>query len=133
MEKHRINPPGLYNPKRHSTHVVTVFGGKLVFVSGQVAYDERQGIVGHGDLLVQCVKAFENLKRALESASACPEDVIKLTVYVRHYKPADMHAIEEGYHACFGSFRGFASTLVGVQSLARDGLLIEVEAIAAVD
>jgi enamine deaminase RidA (YjgF/YER057c/UK114 family) len=133
MDKQLFNPPGLCDPNRYYTHVVTVRGGKLVFVSGQVAFDEHRELVGYGDLAAQCREAFTNLKTALAAADAGPENVVKITIYVKGYKPVDLDAIEEGYRACFGEFRGFACTLIGVHSLARAGLLVEVDAIAAVE
>ena len=42
-------------------------------------------------------------------------------------------ALEAGLNECFVKDRHFASTVVGVQALARDGMLAEVEAVAVVE
>jgi enamine deaminase RidA (YjgF/YER057c/UK114 family) len=131
--KQTINPPELYDPRRFYTHVVSVQGGKTLYVAGQVAFDKDRDLIGHGDLAAQCRLSFANLKTALEAGGARPADVVKLTIYVKNYTPEALDALEEGYAVCFGSERGFACTLIGVQSLARESLLVEVEAIAVVD
>jgi enamine deaminase RidA (YjgF/YER057c/UK114 family) len=133
MQKQLINPPGLYDPSRFYTHAVSVRGGKTIYVSGQVAFDENRKLIEPGDLRAQFRQAFANLKTALQAAGAGPEDVVKITVYVKNYTEACLAPFEEGLGVCFGSHRGFASTLIGVQSLARNELLVEVEAIAVVE
>ena len=131
MEVERINPAALWQPALF-TQVVAARGGKLVFVSGQVAFDARQQLVGGGDLARQAQVAFQNLRLALAAGGATPGDVVKLNVYVVNYQERDIAAVEAAIGGCFGPWRGFACTLVGVTSLARAGLLIEVEAVAVV-
>jgi enamine deaminase RidA (YjgF/YER057c/UK114 family) len=131
MTKQFLNPPGLANPGGY-TNVVSAEGGKLVFVAGQVAFDTSLQIVGRGDLRAQTRKTFENLKIALEAAGARFSDVVKLNVYVVDYKPADRQAIVEIRNLFVARENPPASTLIGVQALAADGLLVEVEAIAVV-
>lgn len=130
--KERINPAGLSTPRGYS-HVVTARGGKTVYVAGQVALDAAGQLIGEGDLRAQAQRAFANLRTALQAAGAGFEDVVKLTVYVVNYRPESLDALREVRGALLGEVAVPASTLVGVQALARDGLLIEVEAIAVVD
>ena len=132
MEKKFINPQTLSTPRGY-THVVTTQGGKTIFVSGQVAFDTKGEIVGKGDLRVQARQAYENLKAALAAAGAAPADVVKINTYVVNYKPENIAAIRETRGQVFSSENPSASTLVGVQALALDGLLIEVEAIAIIE
>lgn len=129
MDRKEIQPPELHDSSRYYTHVVSVQGGRTLYLSGQAAFDERKGIVG-GDLASQARKAFANLRVALASAGATPQDVVKITVYVVGYQASDLGAVEAGVTECFGFWRGFASTVVGVQALAAEGLRVEVEAIA---
>ncbi len=132
MPKLFINPEGLSSPGTY-THVVAAQGGKLVFVSGQVALDSRGQIVGPGDLQMQTKQVFENLKIALASAGAAFTDVVKLTTYVVNYKPEYRQQLAQVRSQYLPTDRPPTSTLVGVQSLARQEFLIEVEAIAVVD
>jgi 2-iminobutanoate/2-iminopropanoate deaminase len=75
----------------------------------------------------------QSLKAYVEAAGATPADVVKINVYLVGNKEKDLKALDEGLTACFGKQRNFASTVVGVQALARDGMLAEVEAIAVVE
>lgn len=129
VARDRLNPAGLVRPTGYS-HVVATRGGKQVFVSGQVPIDAEGNLVGKGDLKAQAEKVFENLRVALAAAGATPEDVVKLSTYVVGYKPSDLAVLREVRSRAFGDTALPASTLVGVQALAREGLLIEVEAIA---
>ena len=81
MEKRFMNPTGVAASPAY-THAVEVSGGKTIFISGQVALDEKGELVGRGDLREQTRKVFENLKRALAAAGARFEDVVKTTYYV---------------------------------------------------
>jgi enamine deaminase RidA (YjgF/YER057c/UK114 family) len=130
--KERLNPHGLSQPRGYA-HVVTARGGKIVYVAGQVALDEKGELVGRGDLKAQAQRVFLNLRTALHAVGADFEDVVKLNTYVVDYRPTMLDTLR----AVRGSFMGEvavpASTLVGVQALAREGFLIEIEAVAVVD
>ncbi|MFN2386778.1 MAG: RidA family protein [Thermoanaerobaculia bacterium] len=127
----RINPAGLMKPTGY-THVVAVQGGKLVFIAGQVAFDKDGKVVGNGDLKAQTQQVYLNLKRALAAAGASPEDVVKTVTYIVGYNPAQLPPLREVRQAFYGTAEPPASTLVGVQALAREELLIEIEAFAVV-
>ena len=73
---------------------------------------------------------FGGLRVALAAAGATPQDVVRLNTYVVGYKPPDLAILREVRSRAFGDTALAASTLVGVQALAREGLLVEVEAIA---
>jgi enamine deaminase RidA (YjgF/YER057c/UK114 family) len=132
MKTEFIQPRGVAASPAY-THVVTASGGTTVYVSGQVAFDEDGKLVGRGDLAAQTRQVFQNLERALAAAGATFENVVKLTTYVVGYKPELVAAIREIRSGFLPKDRPPASTLVGVEALAFDGLLIEVEAIAVVD
>ena len=132
MEKQFFNPSNTHTPIASYTHAVAVDGGRLVFVSGQVAFDKNGNLVGKGDLRAQTEKALENLVAALASAGATPADVVKVNTYVVNYRSADYPIIREARARVFDSQNPPTSTLIGVQALAREDLLIEIEAIAAV-
>ncbi len=131
MEKQFINPPTIAAPRGY-THVVTATSGTMVFISGQVAFNVNGELVGTGDLRAQTQQVYENLKNALAAAGATTADVVKLNTYVVDFKPTDLAAIREVRAQYFPFENMPASTLVGVQALAFDGFLIEVEAVAMV-
>jgi enamine deaminase RidA (YjgF/YER057c/UK114 family) len=59
--------------------------------------------------------------------------VVKVNTYVVNYRPADYPIIREARARIFVGHNPPASTLIGVQSLAVEELLIEIEAIAVVE
>ncbi len=126
-----INPDGLPTPESY-TQVVAATGSRMVFVAGQVAEDAEGNLVGPGDLAAQARRAFANVGRALAGAGARPEQVARITIYVVHYRPDYLPVISEARIAMFGAHKP-ADTLLGVETLAEPGHLIEVEAIAVVD
>jgi len=126
-----INPDDLSTPESY-THVVVATGGRMVFVAGQVADDPQGNVVGSGDLAAQARQAFANLGRCLAAAGARPDQVARITIYVVQLRPEQLPDISAARIAVFGDHLP-ADTLVGVQTLAEPGFLIEVEAIAVVD
>jgi enamine deaminase RidA (YjgF/YER057c/UK114 family) len=129
--RERTNPQGLSRPRGYS-QVVATRGGKMVFVAGQVALDAEGKLVGKGDLKAQTEKVYDNLRVALAAAGAASQDVVKITSFVVNYRPGAGDVIREVGGRFFGETGLPASTMVGVQALAREDLLIEVEAIAVV-
>jgi enamine deaminase RidA (YjgF/YER057c/UK114 family) len=126
-----FNPPDIHRPRGY-THVVAVDNGRLIFVAGQVAFDKEGNLVGKGDLRMQTEKALENLTAALAAAGATPADVVKVNTYVVNYRPDDYPIIREARARIFNGQNPPASTMIGVQALAVEELLIEIEAIAVV-
>jgi len=124
-----LNPEGLNKPAGY-THVVVTEPRKLVYVSGQVAWDANGEIVGKGDLRVQATKALENLKIALAAAGATIEDLVKVNYYVVNLKPDQLPILREVRTKYFSAEHPPASTLVGVTALAREDFMIEIEAVA---
>lgn len=126
-------PQGVLAARGYS-HVVSVSGGRTIYVSGQIAMNEAGEIVGPGDLGAQARQVFENIKASLSAAGATVADIVKMNTYIVNLDPA-VHrpALSEARAAYFGKENLPASTLVGVTQLAVDGLLIEVEVIAVVE
>jgi enamine deaminase RidA (YjgF/YER057c/UK114 family) len=126
-----INPEDLHTPESY-THVIAATGSRLVFVAGQAADDAQGNLVGPGDLATQARQAFANVGRSLAAARARPEQVTKITIYVVGHRPEYLPIISEARIAVFGDHKP-TDALVGVETLAEPGYLIEVEAIAVVD
>ena len=66
MEKTYLNPSGSPTPKSYH-HVVTTEPGRMIFLSGQVAFDSNRDIVGENDVVAQTHQAMQNLKAAVET------------------------------------------------------------------
>ncbi len=121
----RINPDGLTKPATYS-HVVKV--GNLLFIAGQVAFDSAGNLVGENDMKAQVRQVLENLKTALASQKADFSNVVKINIFT-----TDVEAFLGSAEVRAEYFKGHppASTLVQIVKLARPGLLVEIEAIAA--
>ena len=100
--------------------------GRALYVTGQLGVDSTGALVG-SDLRAQAERAFANLSAVLQAAGATLRDVSALTIYVVNYRPADLETIRTAGAAYFGANAPVA-TVVGVQSLGRDGALISIGA-----
>ncbi|BAJ26072.1 MULTISPECIES: RidA family protein [Kitasatospora] len=123
---HITEPPGVA-PGTGYTQVVTG-AGRLVQVSGQVAFDERGELVGAGDPEAQARQVFENLRRCLAAGGADFSDVVKFTVFVTDI--AFLPAVRKARDAYVDTARLPASSAVQVAALFRPDVLIEIEALA---
>ena len=103
--------------------------GQTVYVSGTVAWDPDGNIVGPGDMLAQSRQAFANLAEILAEAGASMDDVVKITAFL-----TDIDRYAEYSQARSEAFTGNmpASTAVTSPKLLRDGLLVEIEAVAEI-
>ena len=101
--------------------------GNLLYISGQVAQDIDNKLVGPGDISAQARQAFQNLKNILEEAGGGLGHIFKMTTLLTH--PGYL----EQYRTVRNEFFGEpfpANTLHVVQALAQPQWLIEVEAFA---
>lgn len=103
--------------------------GRLVYISGQVAWDEAGNTVGVGDIEAQARQVFRNLRQVLEDAGGGLGDLLKLTTYVTDI--ANYPAVIEVRREFFPDALP-ASTLIVVESLFDREWLLEVEGIAAI-
>jgi enamine deaminase RidA (YjgF/YER057c/UK114 family) len=126
-----INPHDLYEPSSY-THVIVSTGNRLAFIAGQAASDAQGNLVGHGDLDAQARQAFANLGRALAAAGARPDQVARITIFVVGHRPEFLPVIEAARVTIFGDHKP-TDTLVGIETLAEPGYLIEIDAIAVLD
>lgn len=126
-----INPPELESPPGYS-HVVEVRASRLIFLAGQAALDADGKLVGGTDLEVQAEQAFKNISVALASVGCTVANLVKLTVFIRDIsKLADYRRARDRFLKSVEPHAAPAITLVEVSRLFTEGLLIEIEGIAA--
>jgi enamine deaminase RidA (YjgF/YER057c/UK114 family) len=126
-----INPGSLGPPHGYSNGVMTEPGTRLLFIAGQVGWNEHQKIVS-ADFVEQFDKALANVVAVLNEAGGRPEQVTRLVIYVTDKGEYQRQTRELGdrYRAHMG--RHFpAMVLVEVKSLLDDAAKVEIEAIAA--
>jgi len=125
-----INPESLGAPRGYSNGVLTGAGGRLLFISGQVAWDKDQQIVSD-DLVEQFDCALANVLTVVAEAGGEAKQIARLIIYVtdkNEYRDR-MKEIGERYRACMGKHFP-AKVLVEVKSLLEDGAKIEIEGTA---
>ncbi len=126
-----VNPPSLERPPGYS-HVVDVRGGRLIFIAGQAGVDAAGTVVDGNDLEAQADQAFRNLAAALESVGCSAANLVKLTVFIRDMsKLGDYRRARDRFFGTMNPPIAPAITLVEVSRLYSEGLLIEIEAVAA--
>jgi enamine deaminase RidA (YjgF/YER057c/UK114 family) len=134
MASEHIKPSGLFNMPSFS-QVVKSSGAHTIHVAGQGAFDADMNLVGAGDYRAQAAKAFQNLAIALEAAGARPEDVVSTVMYVKDMNEEAVAAFIAGMDEALDGkpFPPNASSLIGVQALAMEGMLVEISAVAVID
>lgn len=129
MKKHSINPASLFNSRQYGfSQVVVTQPGRHVFISGQVAWDAEENLVGGGDLAKQTQQAMANLKIAIEAAGGTLENIVMLRIYKVDYQQGDGQIISKVLRDSFGTENPPASTWINVKGLANEGFMIEIEA-----
>ena len=115
------------SPKNGYTEVVAYTSGnvKTIYISGQVGET--------GSLDEQIRTAMTKLKAQLELAGAGLANLIKINTYIVDYKQEDLDVFRKAREDVFGDIDRPASTLVGVQALALDGWLVEIEGVAVME
>ena len=134
MPKENINPDSLFPSLPNGfSQVVIATGRKMVFVSGQTAWDMRKNIVGGDSVLEQARQAFRNLEKAMEAAGGTLKDIVALRIYVVDYQAESGTAVGTALREFFSPQNPPASTWIGVSALAAPEFLIEIEATAVLD
>lgn len=125
-----INPESLGAPSGYANGVLTDAGGRLLFIAGQIAWDEHQQIVSD-DLVEQFDRALANVITVVAEAGGTIDRIARLILYVVDKKDycARMKEIGERYRAHMGKHFP-AMVLVEVAGLLDDRAKIEIEGIA---
>jgi len=120
-------PETIAPPQGAYSHAVEVAeGSRIAFISGQVGIDEDGGIPA--DFRAQAEIAWTNLVRVLEHNTMRVKDLVKITHYLTDR--ANLPVYQEVRATFLGEERP-GSTVLIVSGLAKEELLLEVEAIAA--
>src|SRR6266850_207611 len=125
-----INPESLGAPHGYSNGVLAEAGGRLLFISGQIAWDKQQQIVS-ADLAEQFDRALANVIAVVSEAGGKPEQIARLIIYVTNKNDYQkrMEEIGERYRARMGKHFP-AMVLVEVAGLLEDRAQIEIEGVA---
>lgn len=130
VEKQFIKPTDVFAGNGYS-HGISVSGGRTIYISGQVAFNAKGELVGKGDVKAQTQQVFENIEAVLRASNATFADVVKFNYYVKNLKPLLLPMIREVRDSFLPKNQPPpTSALIGVESLFREDVLIEIECIA---
>lgn len=125
------NPQGLYDPSANGySHVAELHPhARLIFLAGQGGED-REGRLS-ADFSQQARQALANVRTALQSRGAELGQVFKLTLLIVDHSEDKLHRWVAELDRVWGAAMKPVCTLIPVPRLALDGMLIEIEAVAA--
>jgi enamine deaminase RidA (YjgF/YER057c/UK114 family) len=125
-----LQPPGWPRPRGYANGVAAE--GRLVFVAGQIGWDESGAVVSD-DLVIQLKRTLANTLAVLREAGAGPEHVARMTWYVTDKREYLARAREIGaaYRALMGRHYP-AMAVVEVKGLIEERATIEIETTAVV-
>ncbi len=108
------------------SQAIQVDGGRMVFLSGQIALDPKTGQMVEGDAAAQTVRVMENLGAVLAAAGLDFSHVVRCTIYCTDL--GDFAKINEAYAKYFREAPPARAT-AQVAALPR-GAKVEIDAIA---
>src|SRR4026207_1422041 len=76
-----INPESSGKPSGYSNGVLAEAGGRMLFIAGQVAWNEYQEIV-HADFVTQFDQALANVITIVNGAGGKAQQITRLAIYV---------------------------------------------------
>ena len=127
-----INPESLGVPVGYSHGVLADAGGKLLFIAGQIAWNEQQQIVSD-DFIEQFDQALANVMAVLKAGGGQPAHVVRLVIYVTNkneYRERTRQ-VGERYRKHMGKHFP-AMVLVQVAGLLDDAAKVEIEGMAVI-
>ena len=122
-----INPEGLVRPPTYTQVVEVAAPGRTIYVAGQLGTD-RDGKLAGGDFRAQAEQVFKNLQMALAAVGASCADIVKLNSYLADI--GQLPILREVRARYLNPAAPPASTTLAVAGFAREGALLEIEAVA---
>ena len=123
-----LHPEGWPRPRGYANGIAAE--GRLVFVAGQIGWDESQ-VFRTDDLVEQVRQALKNTLAVLAEAGAGPEQVVRMTWYITDKRDYLDRSKEIGavYRALMGRHYP-AMAMVEVSALMEDRAKVEIETTA---
>jgi enamine deaminase RidA (YjgF/YER057c/UK114 family) len=127
-----INPDTLGKPLGQYSHLTRVKASEFVFIAGQVGVDKDGKLVSE-DFDAQASQTFANIEAALKSVGAGWGNIVQFTTYMVHSQdiPKFMAFRLREFPKMFPNGAYPPNTLLMIDRLVQEALLVEVSAVAA--
>ena len=128
-----VNPESLGTPLGQYSQITRVKASEYLFIAGQVAAGRPGNVIGADDFDAQCAQVFANIGAALESCGAGWANVVQFTTYLVHSQdiPKFMQYRLREFPRMFANGVYPPNTLLMVDRLVKEALLVEVQTVAA--
>ncbi|MEM7529109.1 MAG: RidA family protein [Pseudomonadota bacterium] len=123
-------PTGWPQSGRPFHHGVVQPEGRVLHMTGQVAWMPDGTVVGEGDCEAQTRQCFDNVEHILAAVGGRLEDIVSLTIF--YVDPADMPAIQKVRAERLALEHGPVSILIQAAALIAPDLLVEVIPVAVI-
>lgn len=125
-----LQPPDWLPPRGYSNGIVAE--GKLVFIAGQVGWDETETF-NSDNFVDQARQALMNIVTVLAEADARPEHITRMTWYITDKQEylASLKQLGPVYQEVIGKHYPVMS-MVQVNALMEDRAKVEIEATAVI-
>jgi enamine deaminase RidA (YjgF/YER057c/UK114 family) len=126
-----LNPDALGKPLGQYSQMTRVKAAEFLFIAGQVGMDKAGKLAADFD--GQCMQTFANLEAALKSQGAGCGNIVEFTTYMVHSQdiPKFMAFRLREFPKMFAGGAYPPNTLLMIDRLVQEPLLIEVSAVAA--
>jgi enamine deaminase RidA (YjgF/YER057c/UK114 family) len=127
-----VNPDPLGKPLGQYSHMTRVKASEFLFIAGQVGVDKNGKVVSE-DFDAQCAQTFANIEAALKSQGAGWGNVVQFTSYLVHSQDVAkfMKFRLREFPKMFANGAYPPNTLLMIDRLVQEALLVEVQAVAA--
>jgi enamine deaminase RidA (YjgF/YER057c/UK114 family) len=131
MDTVMINPESLAKPRGYTHGIKTSGAASILFLGGQVGWDDQGRLVGPDEIVTQFDKALENILTVVREAGGKAENIVKLNLYVTDKEEylAAQKELGQVYRRHMGKHFP-VMTLVEVKSLYEPGAKVEIEGMA---
>ena len=128
-----INPDALGKPLGQYSQITRVKASEYLYIAGQVGVGKDGKLAGDGGFDAQCAQTFANIEAALKSCGAGWGNIVQFTTYLVHSQdiPRFMAYRLREFPKMFTDGAYPPNTLLMIDRLVQESLLIEVQAVAA--
>ena len=121
---------GTLEEERSYSPAIKVTGGTTVYLAGVGATTDADGKSLAGDFEGQVRATFERIRSNLQQAGGTLDDIVTMTVFIKdmqygtHFTQMRKEYFQKGFPC---------SALIGIDSLARAEMMVEVQAVAVLE